>query len=249
MSSAVSVFVDSANSQSLNSPPSLAVNLSETLLLLCNNETLMAPLRLALAARKIQFQRFFSSHSIMINRLPTGPTCLVVDLDFEEGRGLSVCEQLKARGHHLPMVVVAVGLDMRRAVCAMRAGAEDILTRDSSPDEFSATIDRALALARRMLQFHGPTEKMQHRLALLTAREYEVIKLVVAGMLNKEIAHKLQLALVTVKMHRGHAMRKLGARNAAELAQLAFSPNIFAPPHRSGPGIAQSLHQSSNAPA
>lgn len=248
MSSAVNVFVGSTNAQSLNSQPIPALDLPEALLLLCDNESLVAPVRLAVAAKNIQIHSYFSIRSILSNPLPTGPACLVIDLDFEAGGGLGVCEQFKMRGHPMPMIVLAGGLDIRRAVCAMRAGAEDILTETSTLDELRDTIDRALAHSRQMLQRHEG-DAMYRRFALLTARECEVIKLIIGGMLNKEIAARLRLALVTVKMHRGNAMRKLGARNAAELARLTLTAKYFEPHQINEDGVDRGMSQKSRATA
>ena len=111
----------------------------------------------------------------------------------------------------------------------MREGADGFLTKPYDPDELLKEISRALDHARSLAKDGGKRSALQTRAATLTPRERQVVDLVAQGLLNKEIADHLNLALITIKVHRGRAMRKLGAGNAAELGRIAAKAGIFKP--------------------
>lgn len=181
----------------------------------------------ALAAANIAIQQFFSVATVLAAAQPIGPACLLLDSEGFAQAAMAIHEQLKAKGWRLPCVVLVSKPEIRLVVQLMRAGAEDVLLKSNSLTELSTAIGQALQLSRRGQQRWGQDNELQRRLDLLTPREAEVVRLVLAGMLNKEIAERLHLALITVKVHRGSAMRKLGARSAAELARLTLATNYF----------------------
>ena len=108
----------------------------------------------------------------------------------------------------------------------MRNGADNYLTKPFNPDELLEAVFNALEHSRECILTGERAKRFRRLFSSLTAREREVVNLVVSGHLNKEIASKLSIALVTVKVHRGRAMRKLRAGNAAELAQIASLAGI-----------------------
>jgi len=110
---------------------------------------------------------------------------------------------------------------VQSVVDAMRAGADGFLTKPFDPAELINEVAHALQRARARHQGSSLVADARARAETLTPREREIVRLVVAGNLNKEIAHQLHLALVTVKVHRARAMRKMGAGNPAELAHIA----------------------------
>ena len=193
--------------------------------MLCQNRDLGWQLRSSLAGLNVVTQPYFSLPTVLADRMPVGPACLVIELDDRDPKKLESYELLKANGWRLPIIVLIGTADIRTVVQLMRAGAEDVLLNSCAPTELIAAIDSALTRSRKRLQRRCQADDMQRRRDLLTAREVEIIRLVLAGMLNKEIAEKLHLALVTIKVHRGSAMRKLGARSAAELGRLTLPGN------------------------
>lgn len=200
-----------------------------TVAVLCQEANALARLRQSLADANVLIQQYFNLRAILADHAPVGPACLVVDLDGRDTADLQFYESLKARGWHLPTIMLAGHPDIRAVVQLMRAGAEDVLLKSVEPAELVAAINNALSESRKQLQRRSCTDQVQRRLERLTSRESEIVKLVLAGMLNKEIAERLHLALVTVKVHRASAMRKLGARSAAELARLTMVPNFSSP--------------------
>jgi FixJ family two-component response regulator len=196
-----------------------------TVAMLCQNPDLMVQLRPSLAASNVVMQLYFSLPTILADPMPLGPACLVIELDGRDMQPLESFEQLRAKGWRLPIIVLIGKADIRTVVQLMRAGAEDVLLNTCEPAELIAAINSALARSRKGLQHRSQDHDLQRRRDLLTAREAEIVKLVLDGLLNKEIAEKLHLALVTIKVHRGSAMRKLGARSAAELGRLTLTSN------------------------
>ncbi len=200
-----------------------------TVMLLSVDVNLGKQLRQPLTAADILMRQYCSVPAILETPQPIGPACLVLDGEGLDQDAAAIHEQLKVKGWRLPYLVLISKPEIRVVVQLMRAGAEDVLLKSSRLAELCAAIGQALQLSRRGQQRRGQDHELQRRLGQLTPREAEVVRLVLAGMLNKEIAERLHLALVTVKVHRGSAMRKLGARSAAELARLTLTTNYFRP--------------------
>jgi FixJ family two-component response regulator len=214
---------DWSNQLPICSPP--AVEPIETVVVLCSDANVLAMLQGPVAEMNAALQQYFSLQTMLADPPPTGPACLLVDLDCADADGMVLCKRLKARGWQLPTIVLANRVDVRMVVQVMREGVADILPKGVAPTELIAALREALNQSQQQWQWQSRNGELQRRWAQLTPRECEIVKLVLAGMLNKQIAEKLHLALVTIKVRRASAMRKLGARNAAELARLALAVN------------------------
>jgi FixJ family two-component response regulator len=154
--------------------------------------------------------------------MPEIPACLILDNHLGDGMsGLEVHAEMQRIGWDIPTVFLTAHWNVQSVVNAMRAGADGFLTKPFDPAELLSEVAKALERARARLQDGEFATAARAKAALLTEREREVVSLVVRGLLNKEIADQLDLALVTVKVHRGRAMQKLGAGNPAELARIA----------------------------
>lgn len=154
--------------------------------------------------------------------LPSVPACLLLDINLNHGKsGLDVHAELLRRGWHLPTIFLTGHWNVQEVVNAIRSGADGFLTKPFDPNELLAAVAEALERAQGSQEQRLQGAEAKARAATLTMREREVVCMVIAGKLNKEIASELSLALITVKVHRGRAMKKLGAGNAAELARIA----------------------------
>ena len=153
--------------------------------------------------------------------LPTVPACLLLDNRLDKAMtGVDVHEELLRRDWSIPTVFVAADWNVPMVVNAMRAGADGFLTKPFNPAEVVDTVASALQRSSAKQQQGTSVVAARLKLASLTPREREIVRMVITGMLNKEIADALDLALITVKVHRSHAMKKLGVANPAGLARL-----------------------------
>ncbi|GAN54068.1 response regulator transcription factor [Tanticharoenia sakaeratensis] len=146
--------------------------------------------------------------------------CLLLDVRLGDVDGLDVQAALPGRGIDVPVIVMTGHGDVPMAVRGMKAGAIDFLSKPFPDDALLGAIDRALARDCARLAASAERTALQGRYALLTPREREVAGLVVAGLMNKQIAGRLGLELVTVKIHRGQAMRKMEAQSLADLVRM-----------------------------
>lgn len=202
----------------------------KTLVLVLDDEpTVLRSVERLLAAHGHEVRTFARSEDMLGGGPPGCPACLVLDQNLGLEKGTEVHAELRRRGWELPTVFLTADYDTRTVVRAMRDGADDYLVKPYDPDELVAVVGRALHRAVQALQSGCLIAEHRQRAAALTNRERLIVAMVVSGMLNKQISSELGLALVTVKVHRGRAMRKLGARNAAELARIAGLAGIKLP--------------------
>jgi len=164
----------------------------------------------------------------MLDRLR--PSCVLLDIGIDGGRGLELIAALGGRGEPWPVIALDPEPDVATAVAAMRAGALDFLRKPAD----HARLDRALATAwarlRNGLQTVGDRRDALARLARLTPREEEVASALLTGLSNKRAAHRLGISVRTVEMHRAHLISKLGVRNMAEAAVLLARAGFAAMP-------------------
>ena len=158
----------------------------------------------------------------LLGRVPhPGPSCLVLDAAVQHPGGLELQRRLSAERMEMPIIFIAGDADVPMAVQAMKAGAMDFLTRPVSGHRLLYAIEDALAHSRALLERTVSMRAIQARHATLSRREQEVMSLVVAGLLNKQVGAELGISEITVKAHRGSAMRKMGARSLPDLVNMA----------------------------
>ena len=152
---------------------------------------------------------------------PAEAGCILLDIQMEGLTGLELQERLAAAGSRLPIVFLTGHADVPSSVRAIKAGAEDFLTKPATKDVLLAAVRRALERFHAMAENAEKIDALRARLAKLTPREREVFDLVVLGKLNKQIAYRLGTSERTIKAHRHAIMRKLQTQSVAELVLLA----------------------------
>ena len=153
---------------------------------------------------------------------PAQPGCLVLDVRMPGMSGLDVQTELAQRGAELPTIVVTGHAEVAMAVRAVKAGAIDFIEKPFSDQLLLDRVRQALEIDRQSREVRTRREEARRRLASLSAREREVLGLVVAGKANKEIAAALGLSPKTVEVHRAHVMSKMAADSLAELIRAAI---------------------------
>jgi FixJ family two-component response regulator len=152
---------------------------------------------------------------------PDAPGCLVLDVRLPGMSGLTFQQELVKAGIAIPVIFITGHGDVPMTVRAMKAGAAEFLTKPFDEQVLLDAVDAAIERDRARRRDTAGLADVQGRYRTLTEREREVMKLVVAGRVNKQIAAELGLSLVTVKVHRGQVMRKMLARSVAELVRMA----------------------------
>ncbi len=164
---------------------------------------------------------FASAHELIEAALPSGPCCLVVDVLLPKLSGLELPERLAERGIRIPFVFITGFGDVPMTVRAMKAGAVDVLTKPVREQELLDAVAGGLEQHRRQLGEADELAALHAAYASLTVREREVMALVVAGLMNKQIAGRLDLSEVTVKLHRATMLKKMGTRTVADLVRMS----------------------------
>jgi RNA polymerase sigma factor (sigma-70 family) len=152
---------------------------------------------------------------------PEAPACLVLDVDMPALNGLEVQEYMADKEISLPIVFISGHGTVPISVKAMKAGAVDFLTKPFNDSDLLDAISHAIQADRRAKQGREQQTELLERLATLTPREREVFQLVVAGLLNKQIASELGTVEKTVKVHRARVMAKMRAQSVADLVRFA----------------------------
>jgi FixJ family two-component response regulator len=164
----------------------------------------------------------FSTASELLNaKLPDVPSCLVLDIRLPGGSGLEFQDSLTKAGIRIPIVFLTGHGDIPMSVRAMKAGAVDFLTKPFRDQDMLDAVTRALDEDRRRRAGEKSLSDLRQRFETLTRREQEVMALAASGLRNKQIAFQLQVEEITVKIHRGRAMRKMDARSIADLVNMA----------------------------
>ncbi|NEW97129.1 response regulator transcription factor [Rhodopseudomonas sp. BR0G17] len=165
---------------------------------------------------------FSSARDFLDEQLPDAPSCLVLDVRLPGASGLNVQEDLARAGIPIPIIFMTAHGDIPMSVRAMKAGAIEFLPKPFRDQDMLDAIYLALSKDRARRQKELGHHNVRARYAELTPREREVMSLVAAGLVNKQIADRLSLADITVKIHRGNVMRKMGANSLADLLKMAL---------------------------
>src|SRR5258705_9144825 len=171
---------------------------------------------------------FPSAEEFLRRTRADGPSCLVLDVSLPGVNGLEFQRELADAGLQIPIVFITGHGDIPMTVKAMKSGAVEFLTKPFMDKTLLDAIQQALERDRVTRQQRGKLAELRKRYATLTAREREVMALVVSGMLNKQIAFELGTSEITVKIHRGHAMRKMEAGSLGGLGKMGGELGIWA---------------------
>jgi FixJ family two-component response regulator len=171
----------------------------------------------------IQVETFASTAEFLQQPTPEGASCLVLDVRLQGSSGLEFQSQLVKSNSHIPIIFITGHGDIEMSVKAMKAGAVDFLAKPFREQDLLDAVSAALQVDVKRREIERQFSDLHAYYQTLTVREKEVMALAVKGLMNKQIAGQMNLSEITVKIHRGHAMKKMHAKSFADLVRMAES--------------------------
>ena len=168
----------------------------------------------------LSVETFATAQDFLRRKRPDLPGCVVLDVELPGLSGLDLQRELAAHGIKLPIIFITGYGDIPMSVRAMKAGATEFLTKPFRDQDLLDAIHQALERDRAARRHSKEIAELRKRFDALTSREREVMNLVVGGWLNKQIGFELKISEITVKIHRGRVMGKMGAQSLAELVRM-----------------------------
>jgi FixJ family two-component response regulator len=186
-----------------------------------DDESMRVALTYLFQSMNLRVEVFSTATAFLESKLPNLASCLVLDIRLPGTSGLEVQDVLTKAGVYIPIVFMTGHGDIAMSVKAMKAGAIDFLPKPFRDQDMLDAVMRALDHDRKRRGEEKAVSQLRYLFESLTRREREVLALVVSGLMNKQIAFQLKISEITVKIHRGHVMKKMGARSLADLVRMA----------------------------
>jgi len=209
--------------------PKKPSNTESLVLLIDDDAAVRESVKSLLRSVGLQVEAFGTAAEFLASKPPDVPSCLVLDVRLPGVRGLDFQDELAKADIHVPISFITGHGDIPMTVKAMKAGAVEFLPKPFRDQDLLDAVRVGLDRDRVRRESDKSTSKLRTDFETLTAREQQVIALVTSGLMNKQIAAQIGVSEITVKVHRGNAMRKMGAKSLAELVRMADALGIRRP--------------------
>jgi FixJ family two-component response regulator len=207
-------------------PRTLASGEQSIVYVIDDDESMLRALTNLFQSVNLRVEVFSSALELLHSSLPDIASCLVLDIRLPGLSGLDFQTELAKANIHIPIIFMTGHGDIPMTVRAMKAGAIDFLTKPFRQQEMLDAVATAIERDRKRREDDKMISNAQARVETLTPRERDVLALVAAGLMNKQIAAELGIAEITVKIHRGHVMKKMGTRSLADLVRITETLGI-----------------------
>jgi FixJ family two-component response regulator len=192
-----------------------------TVFIVDDDDRMRAAMQRLLKTVGLHTESFATPQEFLQHTLPDSPSCLVLDVRLPGMSGLDVQQKLNETQAEIPIIFITSHGDIPMTVKAMKSGAVEFLTKPFRDQDLLDAIHQALERNREWRQKQSEMTQLQRRYQKLTAREREVMHLMISGMLTKQIASTIGTSEITATVHRGQVMRKMGANSPVELGRMA----------------------------
>jgi FixJ family two-component response regulator len=191
-----------------------------------DDESMRSSLSNLLHSVGLRVEAFASSREFLAYPKSEAPSCLILDVRLLGENGLTFQQDIAKNGLRIPVLFMTGYGDIEMSVKAMKAGAVDFFRKPFRDQDMLDAVAQALARDGKRLAAEQSVAALRHAYNSLTQREQQIMTFVVTGLMNKQIASEMNLSEITVKVYRGHAMKKMSARSVAELVRMAEALGI-----------------------
>jgi len=200
----------------------------EIIFLIDDDESVRSSLTLFLQLNDYQAESFESAEEFLQRDHHAGAGCIILDVNLSGKSGLELQEELVNRNSQLPIIFITGYANIHMSVHALKKGAVNYLEKPFEEEEILQSVSEALALSRKIITESEEILKAQHLINKLTPKEYEVLTFIITGMLNKQVADKLNIVEHTVKIHKRSICNKFGVKSVPEIIHIAYQAGLLA---------------------
>ncbi|MGF6754790.1 response regulator transcription factor [Paraburkholderia sp. GAS42] len=194
-----------------------------------DDESMREAVSMLLRSVGLRVEAFASAHEFLAFQMPDVPSCLILDVRLKGQSGLAVQEQIAAGELRVPIIFMTAHGDIAMSVKAMKAGAMDFLAKPFRDQDMLDAVATALGKDEERREADRSVADLRRRYKSLTPREREVMAFVASGLMNKQIAAEMKVSEITVKIHRGQAMKKMESRSLADFVLKAEALGVKSP--------------------